>query len=362
VKILFVIFSFSLVGSHYSVALIFAFFISLMWLFMYLTKKPSRKLPLSMVVLFLVLMFSWFIITASSATIIRIAGAERGILNGFSDFLNPSSREGGLTGVGIGLTPHVSPLFTINSIIAYATEFFIIIGFIVLLLQRKKKDFDFEYFGPCLVSMIMLVMCIGLPFFGDFFGIGRFYHVVLIFLTPLFVIGCIGLFRFVAKLLGVAPKRKTEICSLILMILVLGSYFLFQTNLVYEVAGVESWSLPLSRYRLDDRLYSDFGYVTRSQVISAEWLSQNNPKSNLLAYADTSVGLNLVAYGGIYPGEINIIDNTTSPQNGQFIYRAELYTVYDELQSNYKILNASDILASQPLSVIYNNGFCEIQT
>ena len=199
VKILFVIFGFSLIGSHYSLALIFAFFISLMWLLTYLTKKPSRNLRLSMVVLFLVLMFSWFIITASSATIVRIAGTERRIFGGFSDFLNPAFRGGELVGVGIGAAPHISPLYTVNRIIVYATEFFIIIGFIVLLLQRKKKDFDFEYFIPCLASMLILVMCILLPFFASALGINRFYHVILFFLAPLFAIGCIGLFRFAAK-------------------------------------------------------------------------------------------------------------------------------------------------------------------
>lgn len=360
VKILFVIFGFSLIGSHYSIALIFAFFISLMWLLMYLTKKPNRNLSLSLVVLFLVLMFSWFIITASSATILRIAGTEKAIISSFSDFMNPAYRSGDLVGVGIGAATHISPLYTVNRAIAYVTEFFIVIGFIVLFFQRKKKDFDFEYFIPSLASMLILVMCIALPFFASSFGIYRFYHLILFFLAPLFAIGSIGLFRFAAKLLGVAAKKKTEICSLILMTLVIGSYFLFQTNLVYEVAGVESWSLPLSRYRLDDRLYSDFWYVTGPQVSGAEWLSQNTQKSNLVVYADTSASLNLAAYGSIYAGNIYLTNPTTSLQHGQFMYLTELNTVYGELEYNSKVYNASNTLASQPLSIIYNNGFCEI--
>ena len=38
----------------------------------------------------------------------------------------------------------------------------------------------------------------------------------------------------------------------------------------------------------------------------------------------------------------------------------ELNTVYGELEYNSKVYNASNILAPQPLSIIYNNGFCEI--
>jgi uncharacterized membrane protein len=360
IKILFVIFGFCLIVSHYSIAIIFTFFISLMWLLGYFTKKPLRNLSSSMVVIFLVLMFSWFAFTVTSATMTSISADSRRIINGFvSDFFSPASR-GATTLQGIGLAPTSSPLASVSSAFAYATEFFIIIGFLVLLLQRKKIDFDFEYFAPCLVSILLLAMCILLPFFGSQFGISRFYHILLFFLAPLFAIGCVGLFRFAAKLLGVAAKRKTEIYSLILMTLLLGSYFLFQTNLIYEVTGEKSWSIPLSRYRFGVRLYSDFYFVTVPQVSSAEWLSQHTNKPNLVVYADTSVGLNLAAYGGIAIDHIYLLDNTTSPQHDQFVYLAELYTVYDKLEYNSKVYNASDTLALQSLSVIYNNGFCEI--
>jgi len=43
VKILFLIFGFFLIVSHYSIAIIFAFYISLMWLLGYFAKKQSRN-------------------------------------------------------------------------------------------------------------------------------------------------------------------------------------------------------------------------------------------------------------------------------------------------------------------------------
>jgi uncharacterized membrane protein len=361
-KILFAIFGFSLVVSHYSIAIIFAFFISLMWLLGYFSKKPRKHLSLSMVVAFLVFMFSWFLYTVSSATIISIAGAERGILRGFSDFFNPAFR-GSIVMQGVGLAPASTPLYNVSRAFAYATEFLIIIGFLVLLLQLRKKDFDFEYFSPCLASMLLLVMCILLPNFALSFDMARFYHVCLLFLAPFFAIGCIGLFRFAAKLLGVAAKRKTEIYTLILMTMLLGCYFLFQTNLINEVTGSESWSLPLRRYGLGSRLFSDFQYVTGPQVNSAEWLSQNTQKSNFVVYADASSANNLVAYGGIITDHINLIYNMTLLQHNELVYLTELNTVYDKLLVKGTVYNASNIIyynASQPLSVIFNNGFCQI--
>jgi uncharacterized membrane protein len=358
-KILFLIFGFSLIISHYSLALIFAFFISLIWLLGYFTKKPSRHLSLSMVVVFLVLMFSWFIFTASSVNIISIQYFLHWILGGLGDFFNPALR-GATVLKGIGAAGATSIVSSVNLAIAQATEFFIIIGFLALFLQRKKKDFDFAYFILCLASILVLAMCVLLPNFANSFGVVRFYGLVLFFLAPLFAIGCKELLSFAARLLGVAAKRKTEICSLILATLVLSSYFLFQTNLMYEVTGAESGSLALSRYRLGDRLYTDFWYGTGTQVSSAEWVSRYIRNSNGVVYADMSVAENLVAYGGISPENIYLIDPNASLQHGQLIYHAELYTIYHELYYYY-VYNVSDTVASQSLSVIYNNGFCEIE-
>ena len=190
----------------------------------------------------------------------------------------------------------------------------------------------------------------------------RFYHVLLFFLAPLFVIGCVELVRFAGKLFGVASKRKTEIYSLILMTLVLGGYFLFQTNLIYEVAGSPIFSLALSRDRAGSALYTELNYITGPQVSSAEWLSQNTNRSNLVAYADSTVYFSLISYGEIYQSHILALTNAPVPQQGQFIYLAELNTVYGELQYNGGLYNVSNALASQPLGVTYNNGFCEILT
>jgi uncharacterized membrane protein len=359
-QILFVIFGFCLIVSHYSLAIIFAFFISIMWLLGYLTKKPNRYLSFGMVAFFILLNFLWFFYAVSSATITSINADFNYIVSGLSGFFNPASRGTGVL-AGIGLNSVSSPLVVVSRTIAYGTEFFIIIGFLVLLFQRKKKDFDFEYFVPCVASMLILVMCILLPGFANTLNITRFYHILLFFLAPLFAIGCIELFRFVSKHFGFAAKRKTEIYSFILMILLLGSYFLFQTNIVYEVTGSESSSLPLSRYRLGSYLYFGFEYVTGPQTSSAKWLSQTSNVSNLVVYADESVSYNLVAYGGIYTSHILPLSYLTAPQHGEFIYLGELGTIYHEFKHDSSLHNLTDTESfSQILAVTYNSGYNKI--
>jgi uncharacterized membrane protein len=361
-KILFGIFSFGVIVSHYSIAILCAFLLLLIWLLgPQFTKKPIMHLSLSMVAVFFAFMFSWYTFISSSAVYTSIITQLSTVLNGLGSFFNPASR-GTTVLEGLGLTAAPSTLSSVSRGIAYATEFFIIIGFFVLLLQLRKKDFDSDYFIPCLGCITILVMCILLPNFADTFNMTRFYHTLLLFVAPLFVIGCVELFRFAGKLFGVAAKRKTEIYSLILMVLVLGAYFLFQTNLIYEVADSPNFTLPLSRYQLGSALYSQFDYITGPQVSGAEWLTQNTNESNLVVYADSTMYYTLVSYGEIYVSHIVFLSNTQSLQQGQFMYLGELNTVYGEIAYNGGLYNVSDALASQPLAVTYNNGFCEILT
>jgi uncharacterized membrane protein len=358
-KILFAIFGFCLVVSHYTIAILFAFLILLVWLVGYFTNKLSKNISLSMVVLFLVLMFAWYHFTSSSATLTSIVQSFDSIVSGLGNFLNLASR-GATVMQGLGLAAAPIPLSNVSRVIAYATEFFILIGFLVLLLQPKRKEFDSEYFTLCSGAILILAMCILLPNFANSINMTRFYHVLLFLFAPFFAIGCVEAFRFASRRSRIAIRRKTEIYSLIFIALLLGSYFLFQTNFVYEVAGTESWSLPLSRYRLGSSLYTNFIYETGPQVSSAEWLSQNGKEPNLVIYADQTVNSNLIGYGRIYISHIASLTNSTSPQHGQFIYLAELNTVYGKIDHFGELYNVSDGLASQPLAVVYNSGDCKV--
>ena len=359
--LLFIVFSFSLIVSHYALALIFFFLLFVIMFSRFASKKPSRNINLYLVLLFLALMVSWYLFTSSSAIMTSYALTVNRIISALGDFFLPTSRsEGVLMGIGLAAAP--TPLNVISRYIAFATEFFIIVGFLVLVLQRKKKDFDFENVELCATCLLILAMCILLPSFASAFNITRFYHILLFFLAPLFAIGWIGFFRFVGKLSKLGSKKKFERYCLFLLIILLGAYFLFQTNLVYETAKTESWSLPLSRYRLGPTLYTQFQYLTEGEVNGADWLSKHADITNLIVYTDQSAGSVLYAYGGIYPGNINSLTNVTFPKAaGEFVYLGELSVVYGKVQGEgTAIWNTSDVLDSKPLNLIYSNGHSEI--
>ncbi len=350
-KILFVVFSFSLVVSHYSIAILFFSLVSITWLFTYFTKKTSRNLTISMIVLFFAVMFAWYIYTSASTSFETILRFWNSIYGGLGNFFIPASRGQGVL-QGLGMEQAQSSLQLVSRIVAYATELFIAVGFLVLILQRKKRNIDFEYFILCSANMIILAMCILLPNFALSLQMVRFYHILLFFLAPLFAIGFIAFFEFIAK-------NKKKFLGSVLITTLLITYFLFQTNFVYEVTGSPSWSLSLSRYRLGLRLHTDFGFVTEQEVFSAKWLSQNVNSDNSTIYADSNIFSALVSYGAIYRDRLHALTNASNPHTGEFIYLGELNVVYGKVIAE-DAWNTSDVLASKFLNGIYSNGNCEI--
>ena len=95
-------------------------------------------------------------------------------------------------------------------------------------------------------------------------------------------------------------------------------------------------------------------------MISAEWLANYANNSKLIVYADESAGPNLISYGGIYESHVLLLTNYLAPQIGQFVYLGELGTVYGQIHHGNSVSNVTGVLESQPLSLIYNNGYCEI--
>lgn len=349
---LFVIFGFSLILSHYSLAVIFLFLILATWLFLYCTKKTSGSLNLPLIILFSALMFSWYIYTSASTSFETMLSFANYIYLGLGNFFNPASR-GAMVLRGIGLDQVGSSLQLASRIVAYATEFFIVIGYVALLLQTKRKSYDLRYFILCSASMVILALCILLPNFALSLQITRFYHILLFFLAPLFSFGCIACFEFITK-------NKKEFFSSVFIVILLATYFLFQTNFIYEIAGSESWSVPLSKYRLGIRLYTEFGYSTNADVSSAEWLSQYGNFGNLVVYTDNSNSPTLFRF--IYRGNLSDLMNTTSLGPNEFVYLGELNTLYGIVMGNTGgfVWNTSEISALQYLSGTYTNGYCQV--
>jgi uncharacterized membrane protein len=353
----FMIFSFALVASHYALSAIFLLFISFTLVSLIALKRLSRNIAVSMVVFFCAVMFTWYIFTSGAATFDSFVSVGDYVYRQLGDFLNPASRgQTVLTGLGLAESPSIWN--TISRIFAYLTEAFIVLGFIGLVTKRTRMLIEKEYFIFSSIAMAFLAALILVPGLADTLNMTRFYHILLFFLAPLFVIGVV----FTVKLLS-KQERKLAVSALVLIVLV--PYFLFQTNFVYEVTGSDSWSIPLSGYRMSAlRLYGASGYTDTYSVYGAQWLSKNIDFANSALYADERAPhsvLTIYAFSNQGSTVTRSLTNITTVVNNGFVYLHTLNVIYDEIPFRGSSWNTSELSISfSDLNKIYANGGSEV--
>lgn len=352
--ICFILFSFALITSHYGLAEIFLFFVSFAFIYLFIIKKTSRNISASMIVLFSVIMFMWYIYTSDSAVFDSFLEFGSYVYRQMGDFFNLASRgQTVLRGLGLEKAPTIWN--AISRVFAYGTEFLILVGFLGLVTKRVKGYFDREWVTFSFIAMMFLIALVLVPGLANTMNMTRFYHILLFFLSPLCVIGA----EFLVKLMG---RRDEAFLTYILLIIVLVPYFLFQTSFVYEITGSESWSIPLSGYRMGPKIYTSFGFVTDQEANSALWLSQyKSPEDNIRIHVDIYSRTSLSIYGMIPYTSMSPLNNVTIVEVNDYVYLGKLNNIYgmvyglDEWNTN----SIKDSILSE-ISEVYSNGICNI--
>jgi uncharacterized membrane protein len=350
----FIIFSFGLVTSHYGVSEVFLFFISLIFVSLVLVKRPSRNITANMVVFFFVTMFAWYIYTSGSAVFNCLLGFGDYVYSQLGEFFNPAARgQTVLRGLGLESPPTIWN--AISRTFAYAMQFLIVIGFFGLVTKRKKSRLDNEHFAFSCVAVAFLAALILVPGLANTMNMTRFYHVLLFFLAPLCVIGA----EFIVELMF---KREKEFAVSALLLIVLVPYFLFQTGFVYEITGTQSWSLPLSKHRMDAVFLNFYiGYSDECNVYGALWMSKNVDIKTSRIYADDrSLGNVLISYGMICRTNTEVLSNVTKLSEKSNIYLSRL-NVVNNVVIGIDLWNTTSILqVFNFTNLVYSNGECVI--
>ncbi|MEA2066093.1 MAG: DUF2206 domain-containing protein [Thermotogota bacterium] len=350
----FMIFSVALVTSHYALALIFLFFISFTLISLILMKRPSRNITATMVAFFFVIMFVWYLYTSQSAVFDNIVSYGNYVYEQLDQFFNPASRgETVLRGLGLESPPTIWNTF--SRAFAYLTEFFIALGFVGLIMKRVNIKLEREHFAFTVVAAAFLAALILVPGLASTMNMTRYYHILLFFLAPLCVLGA----EFLIKLVS---KREKELGVSILLLIVLVPYFLFQTGFVYEVTRSESWSIPLSSYRMNTyKLYCSSGYTDDWSVFAAKWMHKNAGIQHTQVYADVSSTENVLhTYGHTYAGDIFSLSNTTSVPNNGIVYLNSLNTVHKTIVTWSYVCNLDELSFLEDMNKVYTNGGGEI--
>ncbi len=368
----FIVFGAALVVSHYSLAYLFLFAIVFAWAYSYILKRSS-KVNATMVVVFFVIAFSWYMYTSNAGSFQSFLSFGNYVVISAGEFADVGSRgQGVLKGIGLASSPTV--LNTVSRIVAYAIEALIVLGFVSVITKRTKIGFKTEYVTFAMVSMGLLIASVLLPGFAQTLNVERFYHISLFFLSPFCVIGAevlVGILTDFSSKWKFKPRQKLDremrLKPTVLTLVILVLYFLFQTNFCYEVAGSASWSIPLSKQKLDPiQLYSSYGYIDEADVIGTRWLVKSIDFKYTTLFADITSTYNvLTAYGMIYRGDVERLGNRTKVTANGTVYMSRMNVVdgliIQFLTAGATVNNSSVIFpVLNDLNKVYTNGACEI--
>jgi uncharacterized membrane protein len=225
-----------------------------------------------------------------------------------------------------------------------------------------------------IIAAIILAVSLIVPSIASRLNFTRFYAINLLFLSPCFVFGGQALLEATGRVVAkITLSQKCSIFSksnkkvVLLIVIILGGYFLAQVGFINRVANstIHSYNVDFDRMlssndpQVKIRLYSD--YIPVQNMFSASWLSHNKVETAKV-YADFQSGYNVLLSYGLVPNKLLfLITNTTTPPAGSFIYLSTLNIKYEIITLPGSSFNTSQIsfLLDQN-SLIYSNANSQI--
>lgn len=311
-SLLSIIFMASLAVSHYGTSYLYMFVLVSSWLILKVREhaRPNEKseyITSTSILIFITFTLAWYMYISSSCafdTIVHIGDHIFSTL--FTDFFNPEASQGMqiiLTGGSYCL------MATLEKYIILIAQFFIIIGVIWLLRWgiKEKTKFRDAYIAFALMWFGLDIAGIIIPHFAEQLNAWRIFHLTLIVLAPIGVIGGIKLFKL---LLNTSTQKNyyspapLKLISVFLLI-----FLLFNTTWIYGIAHEYPHSLcAISLYQKDINQGDDMGknefyagFYLDQDVSSMKWLSKSRDE-NIKIYADATRRTLIFTSYGTMPG------------------------------------------------------------
>ncbi len=283
-SILFIIFGFSLIVSHYALSYIYLFSLFLIYPIYFLMENQSiqeikdslyrifsksrnnsldeRNITSRFVLLFTIFTLTWYI-SVSNSSVFNIIMYRFDIItsNLFNDFFNLYSTQG----LKLILMDMGSPLREVYRLLHLLSQFFIVVGFISSFLNTINVKFGKEYMAFALVNLGIVIAAIVIPYFASSLQTTRLYHITLLFLSPFCVIGGTATFNGINKLSGKRLGKDSMKSSLKLLSIFFAIFLLFNTGFIYEIAKDNPRSISLDKSR-------DYPIFNDKEVQAAKWL------------------------------------------------------------------------------------------
>jgi uncharacterized membrane protein len=331
-RLLFIIFTFSCVVSHYSTtyiffgALLFAFIsIQIIYrLFAYRERSATNKnllddeqniidsslqaastgpskpvLTLGILAIFFVIIFLWY----SQITGVAFDNGVGFIANSvksMQDFFIVESRQDNLAMAFGYKADELAVTYKIYIVFMWLTVLFVAIGVLTTLSRYQHmvalpsgnrddfpelltKRFDIKFFSLALISSVIMVATVAIPFVSRGYGFDRAYLLTTIVLSSFFVLGGMR----VAEIIRFRWKY-------LVVLMVLLPFFMCTTGSIYQLFG-DPRSINLNT----EGSIFDMLYIYDQDTMSAKWL-QNYSEKNITIYADYTGISRIISQGGFY--------------------------------------------------------------
>jgi uncharacterized membrane protein len=233
----------------------------------------SRMLTFFFVGFFVIFLFTWYIYTSDGSTFSTFLSIGNKIGGNLADMMNSNTSQG----LNIALTQQISLLRTVHKDFYLVSQFFILVGIVLILLKMDGMKFKKDYKIFSVFAFFLLVSGLMVPYFASEMNTTRLYHVSLLFLAPITIVGMLRLSEISSKIIGLKIKRKT-VLQLISIFLII--FMIFDTGLVYQFLGNgDTISMSLSSN-------VDFPKFNDNDLAGAQWLRYNFDSGDVV-YSDT---------------------------------------------------------------------------
>jgi len=383
---LLLIFGVSLITSHYGLSYIFIILMIIMYLFskdqiinlkikgLTLPEFNLKKLTLNYFVAFYIIFaLLWYLTVSSSSTFESIVNIGDQVYTSiFTEFFNPENRDRNVM-MALGMAkPEVSSFGReVYRGLQFITQFFIIIGFFKIIINREFTKLKAEYFYLIVASLIILFLST-LPYSAKFLNMTRIYHIALVALSPMFIVGGIFVIEKAMKIINIKNYLKQNHVISILVLGIMIPYFLFNTGFVYEITNDVPTSIPLGMERMknDNITKVDFynSYIPEQDVYSASWFSQNKDENKSI-YSDRDSKLHVLNSYGMTP-QFKIYSSFKESKNyehdlslGNYYIYFNMFNVHHNMfvdSNGYKFKTSIFSPIFNKSSKVYSNGYGEI--
>ncbi|WP_231585732.1 DUF2206 domain-containing protein [Methanosarcina sp. WWM596] len=293
---LFILFSFSMIVSHYGLSDLFLLCIIFVYLSILTTKfakkniffleyntvkkiavnRDYNNISLNIVILYFVFLVSWSIYVSTSSVFSTLINIGKNIVNNLvSEFMDPAVTGG----MGTILMNTASPLHELNKYIHILAQIFIVVGLLKVFFGKNKYNFHQNYLLFSIASFLLLIFSIVIPYFSLAMTTSRIYHVTLFFLAPFFVIGITFITNLIKSIGNNNFGLEFQISPMKMASVFLIIFLFFNTGLIYEISNDVPTSIPLNS-TIDSTVFND------GECFAANWLLDTRYDHGI--YADSN--------------------------------------------------------------------------